>query len=412
MNARSSLMRLLSLLTLIGGLLSACEPTSDQPSEAGAGLRPLVLWHAYRGEEASALLASLKRFESEQGRAVRTLQLPHQAFNNKLLAAIPRGNGPDLWIGAHDRVGDYAEAGLIEPVGYWMSEALAAQLFPRTLEALSYSGNLYGLPLSFKTLVLYYRQDLTPQPPQTLPELKQMAQSFKAAQPSSRWGLAVPELDSLYFHAPWLHAHGGVAERMSESRADQEALLASVATVKSLLDEGYIPPELNGALTASLFRAGELAFVINGPWFKGDLEGLEAPWRVAPLPALKADGSAALSPYLGVEGVFISSHAQDKSGAWELAQELASERAARAALERGVLVAHRVPYQAEASPALKAWRQAFERQLDHVEPLSNRPEMKRLWTPLKRMLSSSLLFGKDPQESLTEALRAIEELAR
>jgi maltose-binding protein MalE len=199
---------------------------------------------------------------------------------------------------------------------------------------------------------------------------------------------------------------------MSESRADQEALLASVATVKSLLDEGYIPPELNGALTASLFRAGELAFVINGPWFKGDLEGLEAPWRVAPLPALKADGSAALSPYLGVEGVFISSHAQDKSGAWQLAQELASERAARAALERGVLVAHRAPYQAEASPALKAWRQAFERQLDHVEPLSNRPEMKRLWTPLKRMLSSSLLFGKDPQESLTEALRAIEELAR
>jgi len=394
---------LLSLALCLASLLSACQTSApDEPRSIHSPA--LTLWHAYRGDEASALLESLERFRAETGRAVRALQLPHQALNNKLQAAIPRGNGPDLWIGAHDRVGDYAEAGLIEPVGYWMTSSLVDQYFPRTLEALSYQGNLYGLPISFKTLALFYRTDLSPTPPKSLAELRSIALSLRER--GVRWGLASPELDSLYFHAPWLHAFGGEATRLHE-RQSQEALLNSVSLISDLIRDGLIPPELNGALTASLFTSGQLAFVINGPWFKGDLEGTALPWSVAPLPTLS--DQRALTPYLGVEGVFISSYTQDPTGAWALAQSITGERAARASLQRGGLVAQRALYQEEAPPALRAWRATFEAQLTNTRPLSNDPRMKRLWTPLKRLLSSVLFFQASPQESLTEALRAIEE---
>lgn len=404
---RPRLTRLIALIALIALLLcEACARPAQPEAEREGGLKPppLTLWHAYRGDEASALAASLAHFSQQTGRAVHALQLPHQALNNKLQAAIPRGNGPDLWIGAHDRVGDYAEASLIEPIGYWVSAPLVGQYFPRTLEALSYQGNLYGLPISFKTLALFYRPDLTPTPPKSVQELKEVAVALRER--GVEWGLAAPELDSLYFHAPWLHALGGDALALDEP-ANQDALINSLQLVHALIREGLIPPELNGALTASLFQSGKLAFVINGPWFKGDLEGAQIPWAVAPLPALNE--TQHLTPYLGVEGVFISSHARDPEGAWALAQAITGERAARASLKRGVLVAHRAPYQEEAPPALRAWRATFEAQLSHTRALSNDPKMKRLWTPLKRLLSSVLFYQAEPKTSLNEALKALKE---
>ena len=50
--------------------------------------------------------------------------LPFGAFDSKLETAIPRGNGPDLFIAAHDRLGHWAASGLLEPVGFWADEAL------------------------------------------------------------------------------------------------------------------------------------------------------------------------------------------------------------------------------------------------------------------------------------------------
>lgn len=399
MRGRISLNKGYRLLVILL-LLSACSP--QQPSTPQQKQKTLTLWHAYRGDEALALKQNIELFQDQTGLTVRALQLPHQALNNKLQAAIPRGNGPDLWIAAHDRIGDYAQAGLIEPIGYWMTPSFSAQYFEQTLEALSYQGNLYGLPISFKTLVLYYRKDLTPTPPQTLEELKHMARQLRER--GVRWGLAAPELDSLYFYAPWLHAYQGDALKLT-SVATQEALLKSLEIVQSLLHEGFIPPELNGALTASLFQAGQLAFVINGPWFKGDLTDLKAPWSIAPLPTLN---DKALTPYLGVEGIFISSHAHDPQAAWQLAQALTGAPAAHKALQQGILVAQKSPYQSQVAQS-DEWRATFEAQLRHTKALSNEPKMKRLWTPFKRLLSSVLFYKASPNESLKEAIKAIEE---
>ena len=99
-------------------LLSSCQVSH---SGDATSTEQLSLWHAYRGEERALLEQLLIDFEIEEGIKVKALSLPHSAFANKVQVAIPRGNGPDVLIFAHDRIGDWAEAGLLAPVSSWLS---------------------------------------------------------------------------------------------------------------------------------------------------------------------------------------------------------------------------------------------------------------------------------------------------
>ena len=50
---------------------------------------------------------------------------------------------------------------------------------------------------------------------------------------------------------------------------------------------------------------------------------------------------------------------------------------------------------------------AFRKQVDATVALSNRPHMRRVWTPVQRALSKGIIQGEDPKASLAEAQKAI-----
>ena len=106
---------------------------------------PLKLWHAYRGGEETALEQSVKLFERDSGLKVELLALPYDAFASKLIAAIPHGAGPDVFIFAHERVGLFARMGIAGVVDGTVDRAA---YFPNTIDALQIDGKLYGYPLS------------------------------------------------------------------------------------------------------------------------------------------------------------------------------------------------------------------------------------------------------------------------
>ena len=397
--------------TLRGALLAlaalGCAPErgAEKGAEKGAGA-PITLWHSYRGEERAALERAAARFEERAGRAVRLLALPHGAFPNKLQAAAARGEGPDVFIFAHDRLGDWAAGGLLEPLGFWVSAEERAALLTPAVEALEYEGNLYGLPLSCKTLALFYRRDLVAAPPATTDELWAAARGARAAAAArgeeAPWGLAAPDLSSLYFHAPWLHAHGGDALDLAGRGA---AAAESARYLRARVEEGLVPAEVNGALASELFRGGRLLFLVSGPWQRGDLEGVSG-WGVAPLPTLSETGRP-LAPYIGVEAVMMSSRARDPAGALALMRALAGEEESRARLAAGQLAARRGSYEDPAALA-DPWLRAFRAQLDRAAPMSGAPEMRGVWTPLQRALSAVVVYGEPAAPAFEEARRAIE----
>ena len=390
-------------------LLSANACTSSKPSSNDTDHLPITLWHALRGTDQEHLLADLKQFEQESGERVIALQLPHNAFANKLQVAIPRGNGPDLFIGAHDRVGDWAEASLIEPVSFWLEQGQYPHYVKSALEAFTYQRQLYGLPISCKALALFYNPQLV-SAPKTTDELLKNVEQAKAklgtqSEDKRLWGLAYPEVDSLYFHAPWLHAFGGVVIHDGSPDLDSPPMMKSAAMIKDLRRSGLMPPELDGALASTLFRSGRLAYLINGPWFVAELEGLpDSHWAVAQLPKL-TNSQRNLRPYLSVDGVMISSHAKDQKRAWRLAKYLSSGSVAAKRLKRGELIARNDLTHSE----LTSWQSTFQAQINTSLPLSNHPMMKALWTPSKRALGQAIIYNAPISEAFKEAQRAVEK---
>ena len=284
------------------------------------------------------------------------------------------------------------------------------------IEAFTYRQQLYGLPLSCKALALFYNPQLIKVPPQSvetliaqMKSLKDNADSTTSKHPSKVWGLAYPEIDSLYFHAPWLHAFQGRVLRGKHAEIDSQAMLKSIQLIKDLRDQKLIPPEIDGALSSELFRRGQLAFLINGPWFLAELNDFDPKqWAVAPLPKLEQTQEP-LRPYLSVEGVMISSRSTQAKKAWKLARYLASKELAQQRQSRGELIAYhpsKIPSDLQSNP----WHTVFQSQVQQAIPLSNHPNMKSLWTPIKRALGQSILYEKPISEALSEAQQAIERI--
>lgn len=392
------------LLLLASVALCACNaPTAAAPDDE------IVLWHAYRGDERAALEAGVAAWGARHPQVrVRALAVPYDAFVDKVSLAVPKGNGPDVFIFGHDRLGDWAQRGLLEPLGFLADESVLDRHPRETVEALVYGDELYGLPLAFKCLALYYDKALVPAPPVTTDELEQVARALRSRNPSV-WGIAW-ELESLYFHAPWLHGFGGAVYR---DDADTLALDApeaarSLAFVRAWRDDArIIPPEVTSALTTALFRRHELAFVVSGPWFRAELSGHDG-WGVAPLPVVSATGQPA-RPFLGVEGLFLNRRSPQKRLAFDLMVALTGDEAARTRFTSGgQLVANQAIYE-DAGVRADAFAQAFRAQAARTVPLSNRPHMRRIWTPVKDALSAAIVHGAEPAGALR---KAVEEIAR
>ena len=333
----------------------------------------LKLWHAYRGAEREALEQLAEDFAKETpGLEISTLALPYDSFSSKLEAAIPRGNGPDLFIAAHERIGAWSQAGLITPVEL----PDGGSLHPTTVEAVQFGGETYGIPLSFKCLALFVNDSLLDNVPKTTGELLELETA------SGVFPLAYQATEP-YYHAPWLHGFGtGLFDSSGEPALSSPSNAESLDFLLELQRRKLVPEEPTSALVSQLFNEGKAAMVINGPWFLGEIrEGV--PFSVHPLPTVTETGRPA-EPFLTVEAAFVSAESQRKEAAGRLARFLASEKGAVLRAVKGrQSVATMSAY---SDPSLQSDRilDAFRKQLDLSRPLPNRPEMAATWEPMAR----------------------------
>jgi len=153
----------------------------------------IVVWHSYRGEEKAALekvVAAYNAAKAAKGVKVTTLAVPFDAFADKITAAVPRGKGPDIFIYAQDRLGGWVEArNTIEPIDFYLDKDTTGRFLPRTMEAMTYRGTVYGLPLNFKVITMVYNKKMVANPPKTSAELVATAKKLNDAG-TGRFGLA------------------------------------------------------------------------------------------------------------------------------------------------------------------------------------------------------------------------------
>ena len=363
----------------------------------------ITLWHAYRATEADALRQVVERFHALGTKlTVQLRAVPFDAMNDKMKVVVPEGKGPDLVVFAHDLVGAWAEMGIIEPLSSLTTEEDTAGFLPETVQPLVYKSALYGLPLAFKCVALYYDTARIPTPPRTWDELVALAKQHTSVT-DARFGL-VGEVGNLYFHAPWLLGLGGeVLGPDDEVRIDSPAAVEALLKVRSLVKEHrVVPPAVTTAMVSGYFNDKKAAMALNGPWMRGEIDpGVR--YGVAPLPEL-APGKPA-RPFLGVEALMLNHHTTKKAAALEVMRYLVRDESAQLRFEvaKQTVANRRVWQAAEKSGALDPTMAAFRAQAAVSVPMSSSPRMQQMWTPYNDALHSVLSGDAEPAAALKEA---------
>jgi arabinogalactan oligomer/maltooligosaccharide transport system substrate-binding protein len=374
--------------------------------------KEIVVWHAYRGGEKEAfekVVAAYNQARAGKGIKVTTLAVPYDAFADKITAAVPRGKGPDVFIYAQDRLGGWVVAGnTVEPLDFFLDDATQKRFLPSTLQAMTYQGNVYGLPLNYKVITLIYNTALVQTPPRTSGELVALAK--KLGKPAEgKFGLAYWYSD-FYYHAALMNGFGGGAFGPgNKPTLDNPANVRSIELLMKWIEKDKIlPAEPSTALITALFNQGKAAMVFSGPWFLGEIAPT-VKYQLAMLPNLDEAGGKPMRPWMTVEGAFIAAPSKNKDAAYDFLQYLTDLPAARTlALEGRQTPANRAVYddpKVKADPILAA----FRKQVEVAIPMPNLPEMTMVWSPATTAMNAVVKKAATPKAALAQAQKEVLE---
>ncbi len=367
----------------------------------------ITLWHSYRGAEKKALMQIVENYNgSHDDIQIRTLQVPHDAYADKITAAIPRGKGPDIFIFAHDRIGDWAMNEVIQPIGFWVTDEIKERYLPLTLKSLYYNEELYGLPTAIKCTALFYNRDLLAEPPKNTDEMIEEAKKF-TDHDAKKFGL-VYENGLLYYNAVWIYGFGGgLFDDERNSVFGQEANVKAMIFARDLLRKHKVmPEEISNTLVTSLFNGNQAAMVISGPWFRAEISP-DINYGVATHPVITENGKPG-TPFLGVEAFMLSAETEHPIEAFEVMKSLTNlESSVVMATEGKQPVAVKKAYDNE-QVKKDPWIAVFKEQSQNSVPMPNFPEMRMVWTPSDIAISKILNKRADPEEALKEAQEKIQ----
>jgi arabinogalactan oligomer/maltooligosaccharide transport system substrate-binding protein len=379
------------------------------PSPA-PGQTELVLWHAYRGEEKTAIERVAADYNAANPKVkVTTLAVPYDAFADKITAAVPRGKGPDLFIYAQDRLGGWIEAGnTVEPIDFYLDAATRARFLPTTVEAMTYQGTMYGLPLNYKVIALIYNRKLVPVPPKTSTELVAVAKKLTRAG-GGKFGLVYSYAD-FYYHAALMNGFGGGV--FGPGRKPTLNAPANVQSFNLLMKwftvDRILPAEPSTALVTSLFNEGKAGIVFSGPWFLGEIaKGVD--YGIASLPALTEAGGKPMRPWMTVEGVYIAAPSKNKDAAYAFASYLTDLAAAKIMAVQGRQTPANLKVYDDPRVAKDPILSAFRKQVEVAIPMPNVPEMTMVWSPATTAMNTIVKRSATVKAALDVAQAKVEQ---
>ena len=369
--------------------------------------KEIVVWHGYRGGEKAAFEKVVNQFnQSQKGVKVSTLAVPYDAFADKITAAVPRGKGPDVFIFAQDRLGGWIAAGnTVEPLDFFLDDKIKGRYLKATMDAMTYQGNVYGLPLNFKVITLIYNKKLLQTPPRTTAELVATGKKLTGG---GRFGLAYWYSD-FYYHAALMNGFGGgVFGPGRKPTINTAPNIQSLELLNKWIGQKFMPEEPSTALITALFNQGKAAMTFSGPWFLGEISK-DIDYGLAPLPTINEAGGKPMRPWMTVEGVYIAAPSKNKDAAFELVKYLTDVPAAKVlALEGRQTPANKGVY-ADPQVAKDPILAAFRKQVDVAVPMPNYPEMSMVWSPVTTAMNTIVKKTATPKQAMDIAQKEVAE---
>ncbi|MGB9750614.1 MAG: ABC transporter substrate-binding protein [Roseiflexus castenholzii] len=418
--------RLVAIL-LVAALLAACESgstpeTSSAPTTVAqdSSVGPLLLWHGWSGGDRQALGRLVDRYNRQQRDGRIVLQsVPLAGFAAELRAAVAAGSGPHLILIPNTWIGGLAEAGVLLPLDNLVPAQETGTLLPVTLagaQARDAAGTLrlYGAPVRFDTLALYYNAANLTEPPADTATMLAVGRGLSdpEAQPPI-WGLALNlsydnMIGYLYAFDGRIFDDNGQVALGTAGRAGAEQWLAWLIALQN--DPRILARSESSILVDRELKDGRAFMTFDWAHQIGVYRGL---WGnqigIAPLPRLSETGRAP-RPYVRADVLAINNLAgvSEREAAARFIRFMISEEAQAVLLQSDMQPASRTLALTGDSPQEIA-AQVFRVQAEQGLPMPNSSVRAFVEQEIKRMQRQASLGLTTPSDAVTEADRRLRE---
>lgn len=383
-------------LCMVGTMLAACSSSQDTAQEDGPVT--ITIWHDKEDEVAAALQAELDQLAPD---IVVNLERKDGLTDSLKMVGNDPNSAPDMYFFAHDKIGVYAEMGILAPITDFIDEETLNQYLPMTIEAATYKGEVYQLPLYFETLLYMYNRLYMgdDEVPQTTEELYSYMQETTQG---GHYGF-VEQHSTAYYAAGWLHAFDGyILNDEGEPGLNDANTIRALEYHKKFVE--LMPTEGEYATVNTLFREGKAHSTIGGPWLVPTAREAGIDLGIAPMPTVDETGKQ-IAPYSGVQGIHVLKVAAERKhdAIAKVLEVLTGDQVGIAiAQASGCAPAKESCYDDETVSQDDMVMAMYETAQNAV-PMPNVPEMDVMWTVTENLLVQVNMSGADVQTSADEA---------
>jgi maltose/maltodextrin transport system substrate-binding protein len=369
---------------------------------------PLVVWFTVEG--AKGMRAVGAGFTADTGVPVVVETPDPQEATPKFQQAAAAGKGPDIFIYAHDRIGEWIAAGILHAVN--PGRALRADIDPIGWQGFSQRGRLWGYPYALEAATLIYNRALVQQPPKSFDEVFVLdAELARHGRHALLWDYTNP-----YFSWPLLAAGGGYAFKRRadgsydarDTGVDNAGARVGAELLGRLLRDGLMPAGSGYSEMEAAMAQGRVAMMINGPWAWVNLKRVGIDFGVARIPAVAGKPAA---PFVGVKGLLINRATRQRELAVEFIENHVLTLPGLRLIDRAESIgapASRAFYDelrgdARIGPAVEGIMASAR---DGV-PTPSIAEMGRFWSAMKSALQNLSEGRQSPADALAAAGRRV-----
>ncbi len=405
---------LVGALSTAAILLAGCSSTggstggsTESPAPEAAGT--LTVW--VDADRAAVLEDVAAQFQEDRGVEVELVTKEFGDIRDDFITQAPTGEGPDVVVGAHDWLGKLVQNGVVAPLELGDK---AGDFQEVAINAMSYEGQTYGLPYSVENIALLRNTDLAPEAPATFDEALEVGQGLVdggEAEYPFLIGLD-PAASDPYHLYPLQASFGAPVFALDENGTYDASTLAmggegGEAFAQKLAEwgeAGVLNTNVTGEIAREEFNAGKSPFFLTGPWNVPSAADAGINYAIDPIPAA---GPEAATPFVGVQGFFVSAESENGLAANEfLVNYIGTEEVQTALYEVG----GRAPallsaYEAAQSDADVA---AFGAVGAEGVPMPNVPAMDAVWADWGATQVAIINGDGDPVQLWQDMVTSIE----
>lgn len=264
-------------------------------------------------------------FTAKTGVKVDVVQKSESDMDQEFTTQVPTGNGPDLIVMAHDKLGALVSNGVVAPVDLGEAKSQFADV---AVKGVTYNGQTYGVPYAIESVALVRNNALIKDEPKTYDD---MIASGKTAGKQYPFVIQMgTEGDPYHFYGFQTSFGAPVFNTNADGEYTSElAMGGSGGTdfanwLKAQGDAGIIAPSITADIAKQAFLDGQAPYTVTGPWNVAAFREAGMDVSVLPIPSA---GSQAAQPFVGVQMFYQSAKSANPVAAKQFFNYLATPEA-------------------------------------------------------------------------------------